>query len=146
MADAKLQNLAKIQAKLAKIPAAAQRALKDQLKTEADDMVSAIQRAMDVAYAGQNDKDLTRLRDSVHEYEDPDRVIGRRILADAKDADGKFIGSNVEAGHRTVNGGHVAARPAFYPTYRARKKAMKRRISKAARDAIKQAAPDLVQE
>lgn len=146
MADAKLANLDKIKARLAKIPAAAQKALKDQLKTEADEMVSAIKRAMDVAYAGQNDKDLTRLRDSVHAYESPHRVIGQTILADAKDAAGKFIGSNVEAGHRTVDGGHVAARPAFFPTYRARRKAMKRRISKAARTAIRQAAGPELQE
>lgn len=145
MADAKLLNLAKIQAKLAKVAPATQAALRDQLKTEATDMVSAIQRAMDVAYTGQNDKDLTRLRDSVHAYEDPDRVIAYRILADAKDADGKFIGSNVEAGHRTVDGGHVAGRAAFYPTYRARKKAMQRRLRKAARDAIRNAAPELAE-
>jgi hypothetical protein len=139
MADAKLQGLDKLKAKLAKVPVATQKALKGQLKIEADDMVSAIQRAMDVAYAGQNDKDLTRLRDSVHAYENPSRVIAYTILADAKDADGKFIGSHVEAGHRTVDGGHVAARPVFYPIYRSRKKAMKRRLNKAARDATKQA-------
>jgi hypothetical protein len=65
--------------------------------------------------------------------------MGVVIIADAKDAQGEFIGSHVEAGHRTVNGEHVAARPAFFPTYRARKKKMKARIRKAGADAIKQA-------
>lgn len=139
MADAKLLNLAKIKAKISKLPLAAQAALTAQAKTEADEMVAAIKRAMDVAYEGQNDKDLTTLKESVHAYESAERVIGYTIIADAKDAKGKFIGSNVEAGHRTVDGGHVAARPAFYPTYRARKKAMKARLRKVARDAIKQA-------
>lgn len=139
MAFATMLNLEKVKARLAKIPQSVQTAAGSQLKTEADDMVSAMKRAMDVAYAGHNDKDLTRLRDSLHDYENPDRPLSYRILADAKDADGKFIGSNVEAGHRAVNGTHVPARPAFYPTYRARKKAMKRRLSKASRDAAKQA-------
>lgn len=141
MADAKVTGLDKIQARLARIPVVATDALKKQLKTEADELVAAIQRAMDVAYQGSNDKNLTPLRDSVHEYANEDRAISRRILADARDAEGKFIGSNVEAGHRAVDGTHVPARPAFFPTYRARKKAMQRRLRKAARDAIKQAYP-----
>jgi hypothetical protein len=62
------------------------------------------------------------LRDSVHAYENPKRAVGFIVLADAKDAAGKFIGSNIEAGHRTVDGQHVAARPFFFPTYRAFRK------------------------
>lgn len=139
MADAQLLNLAKILGRLNKIPEAARNAVKDQLKTEADDMVSAIQRAMDAAYSGNSDEDHQRLRDSVHDYPNPNRVIGYTILADAKDAKGEFIGSHVEAGHRTADGKHVAARPAFFPTYRARKKAMQARLRKAGRNAIKQA-------
>jgi hypothetical protein len=137
MADVKLQNLKAIQARLALVPAAATKALKAQLKTEADDLVEAIKRAMSAQYET-HDHGHQSLIDSVHTYPNPDREISQRILADAKDENGKFIGSNVEQGHRTVDGGHVAARPAFWPTARARKKAMKRRLSKAARDAVKQ--------
>jgi hypothetical protein len=138
MADAKVTGLKAIQDRIARLPKAAEKALRKQLTTEGDDMVSAIQRAMDAQYADSGDHGHQKLRDSVHAYPNPDRAISVRILADAKDADGKFLGSNVEQGHRTVDGGHVAGRPAFFPTYRARKKAMKRRLSKAARDAIKQ--------
>lgn len=137
MADAKLLNLKAVQARLAKIPKAAQDALRKQLKTEADDMVSAIKQAMGAQYDTQ-DHGHQSLISSVHAYPNPDREISYHILADAKDADGKFIGSNVEQGHRARDGSHVAAQPAFWPTYRARKKPMKRRLSKAARDAIKQ--------
>jgi hypothetical protein len=42
------------------------------------------------------------LRDSVHAYENPKRAVGFIVLADAKDAAGKFIGSNIEAGHRAA--------------------------------------------
>jgi hypothetical protein len=139
MADAKLLNLKAVQARLARVPKAAQEALRKQMKTEADDMVDAIKRAMDAQYDDTADHNHQKLRDSVHAYPNPDREISYRILADARDAAGKFIGSNVEQGHRTVDGGHVAASPSFFPTYRSRKKAMKRRLSKAARDAVKQA-------
>lgn len=138
MADAKLLNLAKIQARLRRVPGVAQDALRRQLKTEADDMVDAIKGAMAAQY-DTSDHDHQSLIDSVHDYPNPDREISYRILADAKDADGEFIGSHVEAGHKARDGSHVAAQPAFFPTYRSRKSAMKRRLSKAARDAIKRA-------
>lgn len=134
----KLANLAKIQAKLAKLPQSATAALKAQLKAEVDDdLVPKIQRAMDAQYQSP-DNDHQRLRDSVHAYPNPDREIGYFVIADAKDADGKFIGANVEQGHRAVNGEQVAAQPAFWPSYRAWKKPAKRRMSAAARKAIRQ--------
>jgi hypothetical protein len=137
MADAKVLNLKAVQARFARVPKAAQEALKRQLKVEADDLVSAIKTAMGAQY-DTSDHGHQSLIDSVHAYPNPDREVSYRILADARDADAKFIGSNVEQGHRAVDGSHVAGQPAFFPTYRARKKPMKRRLSKAARDAIKQ--------
>lgn len=134
--EVRLLNLAKIQARLNKLPAATTKALQDQMKTEADEMVAAIKRAAPVD-TQTRDTDQ-HLRDSVRAVENKDRVIGYRIIADATDEANKYIGSNVEAGHRAVNGEHVAARPFFFPTYRARKKAMQRRLRKAARDVIKQ--------
>jgi hypothetical protein len=134
----KLANLKKVQANIKRVPTAAAEALARQLKIEVDDLVGAIKRAMDIAYADSDDHGHQKLRDSVHAYKNPDRVISYRILADAKDEHGKFIGSNVEAGHRTVDGKHVTARPAMYPTYRAHKKGMQRRMSAAARKAIRQ--------
>jgi hypothetical protein len=136
--DFKFATLKKVQAKIKRLPASAATALKGQLKTEVDDLVAADQRAMDIAYADSADHEHQRLRDSVHAYENPKRAISFVVLADAKDKEGKFIGSNVEQGHRSADGKHVAARPAFWPTYRARKAGMKRRISAAARKAIRQ--------
>jgi hypothetical protein len=138
MADAKLLNLAKVQANLARIPNAAADALRSQLKTEASDLVDAIKGAMAAQY-DTSDHDHQSLIDSVHAYENPDRAISYRVIADATDAEGKFIGANVEQGHKARDGSHVAPQPAFWPTYRARKSAMKRRLSKAARDALKRA-------
>lgn len=134
--DIKVQNLAKIQARLAKLPVAGREALSSQLETEVDSLVPAIQRAMDAQYE-QPDNEHQKLRDSVHAYKNPDREIGFFVIADARDEKGKFIGSNVEQGHRAVNGEHVAAQPAFWPTWRAAKKGLKRRVSAAARKAIR---------
>jgi uncharacterized protein YukE len=136
--EIKAINLAKIQARIARLPASAARALKAQLKTEVDNLVPAIQRAMDIQYESTADADHQRVRDSVHAYENKNRAISYFVIADARDAEGKFIGSNVEQGHRAADGSHVAAQPAFWPTYRAGKKGMKRRLSAAGRKAIRE--------
>ena len=143
MADAKLTGpLQRIQANLARLDPSVSEALKTQVETEADDLADAIKRAMAAAYAGRNDKGLERLIDSVHAFPNENRAISVFVIADAKDADGKFIGSNVEAGHLARDGSHVAPRPAFFPTYRARKKAMRRRISAAGRAAVRALFPE----
>jgi hypothetical protein len=138
MADAKLLNLAKVQANLARIPKAAEQALRSQLKTETDDLVGAIKGAMSAQY-DTSDHDHQSIIDSVHAYKNPDREISYHILADAKDADGKFIAANVEQGHKARDGSHVAPQPAMWPTWRAFKSGMRRRLSKAARSAVRQA-------
>jgi hypothetical protein len=129
----RVANLAQIQAKLARLPVAAQQALQSTLKTEVDELVSAMKRA------APNDPETqgANFRDSIHAYPNPDRAISYRIIADAKDEDGKFIASNIEHGHRARDGSPVAARPSFFPTYRARKTPMQRKLSKAARAAIR---------
>jgi hypothetical protein len=139
MADAKLDGLAAVQARLRRLPEAAQQALREKLPEEVNEgFIPAVQQAMDAQYDHQ-DNDHQKLRDSVHSYPNPDREISLRVIADAKDADGHFIGSHVEQGHKTPEGRHVAAQPAFWPTWRAFKPGLKRRLSKAARDAIKKA-------
>lgn len=135
--EAKLLNLQKIQARLAALPKSAQKALEKQLDTEVEDLVPAIQRAMDAQY-DERDPRHQAVRDSVHSYKNPHRVLSYFVIADAKDEHGKPIGANIEQGHRAADGTHVPAQPAFWPTYRARKKGMKRRMSSAARKAIRQ--------
>lgn len=133
----KFKNLEATLARVRRMNPTAVKALKEQLKTEVDELVPAIQRAMDAQYDSTDNGHLS-VRDSVHAYPNPHRVISYFVIADAKDAHGKFIGANVEQGHRAIDGTHVAAQPAFWPTYRARKKPMQRRLSKAARTEIKQ--------
>lgn len=139
MADAKMLNLGKVLAKLRRVPQVAQNSVYGQLKTETGGMVDAMKRAAPVG--GTDDPHPGQFRDSIHSYANPNRPLSFVIIADAKDQDGKFIGSNIEAGHRTKDGKHVAGRPSFWPTYRARKKPAKRRIAAAGRKAIKQLFP-----
>ena len=135
MASAKMLNLEKVKARLAKLPNQVKVAVGTQLAKEVEDLTEAIQRAAPVR------DDLQRhpgqLRDSVHFYPNPDRPLSYRVLADAKDKKGEFIGPHVEHGHKAVDGSHVPRVPFFFPTYRARKKAMQRRIKAAGRKAVK---------
>jgi hypothetical protein len=134
MATAKMLNLQRTLERMKKLPEMVKQAVGTQLAGEVEDLTEAIQRAAPV-----NDLDQYpgQLRDSVHFYPNPDRPLSYRILADAKDDKGKFIGSHVEHGHKARDGSHVPRVPFFFPTYRARKKAMRRRISAAGRKAIK---------
>lgn len=138
MADAKILNRQKLKARLARIPKAVQLAGFRQLIVEVNGLVDAIKRAAPVDEAADNPG---HLRDSVHAYRTPGRPLSYRIIADAKDETGGFIGQHVEQGHRTAEGKHVPAEPFFFPTYRARRRGMKRRMSAAARKAVKQIFP-----
>lgn len=131
-----LKNLARIKAKIDRLPLAAQKAMKETLKTEVDGLVAQMKAN---APFDPNNAEHQHLRDSVHAYPNPKRAVGFIILADAKDASGKFIGSNIEAGHRTVDGGHVAGRPFFFPTWRALRKGIRSRVSRAAKRATREA-------
>lgn len=135
MASAKMLNLERVKARLARIPERVRVAVEAQLKAEVDDLVAAQKRAAPVDPKADRPGNL---RESIHAYPNPDRPLSYRIIADAKDEAGKFIGGNIEHGHRATNGAHVAASPSFFPTYRARKKGMKRRLSAAARKAFKE--------
>lgn len=136
---AKMLNLQRVLARLAEVPEAVQKAVDDQLRIEVSGLVAAQQRNAPVDETSDNPGEL---RDSIHFYKNPDRPLSYRVLADARDKKGKFIGSNVEAGHRARDGTHVPARPFFFAIYRALKRPMKRRVAAAARNAARQAFPE----
>ena len=140
MASAKMLNLERVKARLRRVPQRVQVAVGTQLAIDAEDMTEAIRRAAPVS----SDLEETpgELRDSVHFYPTPDRPLSYRILADAKDPDGNFIGPHVEHGHKAADGSHVPRHPFFFPTYRARKKGSTRRLKAAARKAIKAEFPE----
>jgi hypothetical protein len=134
----KMLNLERVLAKLARIPAAVQASAEAQLIKEVDGLVAAQRAAAPVDEAS---PDPGAFRDSIHAYPNPDRPLSYRVIADAKDDTGKFIGGNIEHGHRARDGSHVPASPSFFPIYRARKKGMKRRMLAASRKTINQIFP-----
>lgn len=135
VAKAKILNRQKHKARLAKIPKAVKDAVAKQLLDEVDGFVDAAKRAAPVDYKSE---DPGAFRDSIRAYRNPDKALSYRIIVDAKDRDGRPIAAHVEHGHRAVDGTHVAAQPSFFPTYRARRKGMKRRIAAKGRKAARE--------
>lgn len=160
MARARMLNLARVKARLAALPPVVVQATSAAVQKEAQGLAEAVKRAAPV--------DEGDLRGSVHvepgDHEGAAKIvvggaattrgIGKRtydrsVALGSGDTKGrvKTVGGQhvtydyalgVEFGHRARNGSHVPAQPFLYPTYRARKKAMARRIKAAARKAIKQ--------
>jgi hypothetical protein len=130
-----VKGLAAYLRRLAAVPDKVKAAAKAELHAGADDLVQVIRRAAPV---DESEARPGALRDSVHWYAHPQRELSVRIIADARDAKGRMIGQHVEFGHSNAAGGHVPAKPFFFPSYRARKKALKRKISAAVRKVIKE--------
>lgn len=136
MADAKMLNKEKAIARLRAIPDIIKQPVARDLKIEVDALVAAQKRAAPVSDLEKNPGEF---RDSIHDYENPDRELSYRIIADAKDEKGRFIGQWIENGHTTPTGTNVPASPSFWVTYRARKKGMRRRLNASARKAAQAA-------
>lgn len=134
MADAKMLNKAKIMARMRAIPDKVAVAVGSQLADEVEQMVDAMKAAAPV---DPNSEDPGRLRDGLRFYPNPDRPLSYRIINDAKDDDGGYIAAHVEHGTRRKDGTHVAAQPSFFPIYRSRRGPARRRLNKAAREAIR---------
>lgn len=134
MADAKMIRNTKVWARFNAIPDQIAADVGKQLDIETSDLVEAQKRAAPVDI---KDDNPGQFRDSIHKYSTPNRPLSYRIIADARDEHGNFIGPHIEHGHMAVDGKHVPAKPSFFPTYRARLKGMRRRLSAAGRKAIK---------
>lgn len=133
MGSAKLLNLERLLARLRTIPDVVQVAVASQLADEVEQLTEAMQRAAPDDPATPGD----RIAEHIRFYPNPDRPLSYRIISDAKDDDGQPIAAHVEQGHRAKDGTHVPAQPSFFPTYRARKRGMQRRLKAAGRKAIK---------
>jgi hypothetical protein len=134
----------RIDAIMARLPAAMKAAAKAQLETETTGMVDAMQRACPVGVGLEAHPGA--LRESIHAYDARRRELLKTIIVDAKDEKGNFIAPHVEFGHLTRGGGrHVPAEPFFFPTWRSRRPGMKRRMTTAGRIAAKRVAGDLIE-
>ena len=135
MATAELKGLDRFKALLAYLPEAIKADMKAALDKESNDLVEALKRACPVA--PEFEAHPGQLRDSIHAYDNPHRPMSRFIVADAKDEKGHKFASHVEFGHIDARyGKQVPPSPFFFPIYRARRAAMKRRLSAAYRRAV----------
>lgn len=148
---AEMKNLDRVLARLQRIPQEVRAAVEAQLEKEADDMLAAIQRVVPV--------DTGNLRKSIRK-EKGHRPLSWRIRAGGplttvkvrkgvRDRDfakaaksggnkGEFdYARGVEFGHLAEDGTFVPAKPYFWPIYRARKKAIRRRLAAAAKKPLK---------
>ena len=109
-----IQGAAEFQAFLRGYP---QRVIDDtraELERGADTMVDAIKASAPVSELETHPGEL---RDSVHKI-DGRHDLSILVVEDAKDAKGNAYPAHVEYGHKTKNGGHVAAQPHFWPAVR----------------------------
>lgn len=164
MAGSKILNRQKLKASLQRLPERVRQALEIQVAQEAADLAAAVKRAVPVDTGTLRDtvrveRDGDVFSIAVGGPATTKKVRSRKVAAGRKktigvsDADfaralltggnrGEFdYARGVEFGHRTASGAHVAARPFLFPTYRARKKAIRRRVKAAARKAVKQLFP-----
>lgn len=167
MADAKMLNLDKMAARIRKATDVAYATARAQLKTEADDLVAAIRRAapektgaLKASIGSRADGDGLKYTIFAGGPRTTKKVRSRATdggrgkrqgVSDADFARALAAGNNTgefdysradEFGRRTKSGAHVNGRPFFFPTYRARKRAMRKRLVDAPKKALKALFPE----
>lgn len=154
---AQWKGLDKALARMARLPAEVKESVQQQLHKEAEDLVAAMKRAAPVKSGV--------LRDTIT-FKPGSRPLSVNILAGGPATtvkvrkgvdDASFAKASAAAeakggpvnrgefdyfrpqefGHLTTKGVFVPAHPFFYPTYRARKRGLKRRLAAAARKPLK---------
>jgi len=148
---AEWRGLDRALARMARLPAQVREEVEKALDDEIEDLAAAMRRAAPVKSGtlrrtirtGRGKRPLSRI---VTMGGPETRVKVRRGVSDRDFARAKARGGSrgeydysraVEFGHLTVDGKRVPGQPFFWPTYRARRKAMRRRIYAAARMPLK---------
>jgi hypothetical protein len=134
VADAKFVNKDKILARFAKMPAIIQATVEESGKGQIDQLVAALRRAAPVSELEGHPGEL---RESISAAPTPGRIASWRIVAWARDAQGRLYGRFVEFGHTTRGGKFVHASPFWFSTYRAWKPGMLRKVKADVRAAIR---------
>jgi hypothetical protein len=167
MADAKMLNLDRMAARIRKATEVAYATARAQLKTEAEDLAAAIRRAapektgvLKSTIGARPDGDGLKYTIFAGGGKTTKKVRSRatnggrgksRGVSDADFAKALEAGNNTgefdysradEFGRRTHAGVHVNGRPFFFPTYRARKRAMRKRLVDAPKMAVKALFPE----
>lgn len=136
---------------LRRLPPALKAAQAEVLEQETAAIVAAMKRACPVGgEAGESEEAAGKLRDSIHSYDGHRAVRGgvraelmKTIIADARDGRGEYYGPHVEYGHVARGGKHVPAHPFFWPTWRAMRAGLRRKLAARGREVCKQIAGDM---
>lgn len=141
-----VRNLERTLARLRAIPDRVRAAAGVALENEVRDLVEAEKRVCPRSLDDHGEP--SHLADSIH-YQAPrssrfgglngHSVLSFVMIADARDSKGRLIGASVEHGHIAANGTHVPGAHFWFAVYRARKRAMRRRLLAATRRAFKAA-------
>lgn len=79
------------------------------------------------------------LRDGLNKSVNPFKEGQVLVFNDARDPDGDYYAAHVELGHRTRDGGHVPAKPSFWPSWRLVRKRVYARIQRQVKRAVDEA-------
>lgn len=127
VAAGSVQGLQGFLNKIAALPEGLVADLHGDLSNGADDLVERIQQITPVSELEAHPGEL---RESVHK-EDGRHDLSVLVVEDAKDAKGRGYAPHVEYGHKTPDGGHVAAEPHFWPAVRVTKQSLRARMSRS---------------
>lgn len=132
---ARFRNRDRVLAALKRVPAVIKAAVQEQGDKEVQGLAEAVQRAAPVGSA--LEAHPGDLKASIRGERDPRQELKWRVVIDPKDEQGKPYAAHVEFGHRARNGEHVPPVPFAFPTKRAMAPGIRRRMSKAGRQAAK---------
>ncbi len=131
---ANVQGPDAVEKMLASIPSKLQQPVQAALIKGGEDMVATYKSIAPVA--PEFERHPGQMRDSAHVEADNGRALSVSVVVDAKDDKGRPYAAHVEYGHKTPDGGHVLAKPAFWPSYRVNKKKITNRVRAAIRQGL----------
>lgn len=129
-----VRNLDKVEARLARLPEGLVAALQPAITKGANDFATATRAICPVA--PEFERHPGELKESIH-VEAGAVALGAKVVVDAEDEDGRYYAAHVEYGHRTKKGGHVSAKPFFWPSWQHEKRKIKAGISRAVTAVVK---------
>ena len=123
-----------LQRRMAQLPDVIFDTIRPALIAGADELVASIKQVTPLA--PEFELHPGDLRESVRR-EDGDTELGVRIIEDGHDEHGAPYAAHVEYGHKTPGGGHVAAKPHFWPAYQVGKRRFVSRVSRSVTEALR---------
>jgi hypothetical protein len=130
-----IRNLDKVQAMIASIPDRVVAQVGPAVRKGAEGFVASAKEICPIA--PEFEPHPGALRDSGHLEAGAIGALSATAVFDAKADNGAGYAAHVEYGHRARDGGHVPAKPFFWPTWQHEKRKIAARVAAATRAAIR---------